>query len=72
MTPQDAIRFENYARSCGYTTNKEGGRYCQGIVNQLKDAWCAAQKETAGFYTAPQQQRYAPSRTRVARQMLSS
>ena len=47
MTPQDAIRFENYARSCGYTTNKEGGRYCQGIVNQLKDAWCAAQKETA-------------------------
>jgi len=72
MTQQDAIRFESYARSCGYTTNKEGGRYCQGIVNQLKDAWCAAQKETVESSMALQQQRYAPSRTRPARRMLNS
>jgi hypothetical protein len=71
MTQHDATRFENYARSCGYSTNKEGGRYCQGIVNQLKAAWCAAQEEMAGSADAVQQ-RYVPSRTRVARQMLSS
>lgn len=45
MTPQDIIRFENYVRHCGYSTRKEGGRYCHGIVNLLKDAWFTAQKE---------------------------
>lgn len=45
MNPQDTIRVENYARHCGYSTKKEGGRYCQGIVNLLKDAWITAQQQ---------------------------
>ncbi len=42
MTPQEKLRFEAYARSCGYNLNKEGERYCHGVVNQLKDTWVAA------------------------------
>ncbi|MET1115316.1 MAG: hypothetical protein ABWY08_10205 [Comamonas sp.] len=50
MTPQELIRFENYVRTCGYSTRKEGDRYCHGVVNLLKDAWYAAQK---GMVAAP-------------------
>ena len=43
MNPQETIRFENFVRSCGFSTTKEGNRYCQGVVNQLKQTWLAAQ-----------------------------
>lgn len=45
MTPQETARFEAYARSQGYNTTKEGNRYCQGVVNALRDAWIEALKE---------------------------
>lgn len=44
MTSQEKLRFENYAHRCGYNVKREGDRYCQGVVNQLKDAWFAALK----------------------------
>lgn len=50
MTPQEKLRFETYARSCGFNVKREGDRYCQGVVNQLKDAWFAALN---GDATAP-------------------
>lgn len=48
MSPDELIRFENYVRSCGYSANKERGRYCQGIVNLLQAAWLAAQEDQVG------------------------
>ena len=42
MTPLEKLRFEAYARNCGYNLNKEGDRYCHGVVNQMKDTWAAA------------------------------
>ena len=39
MTPLEKLRFEAYARNCGYNLNKEGDRYCHGVVNQMKDTW---------------------------------
>lgn len=42
MNPQEKLRFEAYARSRGYNLNKEGDRYCHGVVNQLRDTWAAA------------------------------
>lgn len=44
MTEKETARFEAWARSEGYNTTKEGNRYCQGVVNALRDAWIASQK----------------------------
>jgi len=44
MTPQQTARFEAWARSQGYNTTKEGSRYCEGVVNALRDSWAAALK----------------------------
>lgn len=44
MTPEQTARFEAWARRQGYNTTKEGDRYCQGVVNALRDAWMAGQK----------------------------
>ena len=44
MTAQETIRFEAFARSRGHSTNKERGRYCEGVVNKMRDAWIAAMK----------------------------
>lgn len=45
MTPEQTARFESWARSQGYNTTKEGDRYCEGVVNALRDAWNQATKE---------------------------
>lgn len=42
MTAQETIRFEAWARSRGHSIRKEGGRYCEGVVNALRDAWAQA------------------------------
>lgn len=44
MTLKETIRFEAWVRRHGYNTNKERGRYCEGVVNALLDAWVEAQK----------------------------
>lgn len=44
MTEKETARFEAWARSEGYNTTKEGNRYCQGVVNALRDAWIEALK----------------------------
>lgn len=44
MTAQETIRFEAWARSRGHSIRKERGRYCEGVVNGLREAWIAAQK----------------------------
>lgn len=64
MTSLETTRFEIYARSRGYSTNKEGGRYCEGIVNLMKDAWSTAQKETYSVRNkdAPERRRSGTAR----------
>lgn len=62
MTPQETIRFESYVRSCGYSTKKEGGRYCQGVVNLLKSAWFAAQRRQSDDTGMGSQELSRPSR----------
>ena len=42
MTPEQTTRFEAWARSQGYSTRKERGRYAEGVVNGLRDAWMQA------------------------------
>lgn len=44
MTPEQRIRFHAYLRSRGYRTTREGDRYCEGVVNSLRDAWIEALK----------------------------
>lgn len=44
MTAQETIRFEDWARSRGHSIRKERGRYAEGVVNALRDAWIEAQK----------------------------
>lgn len=44
MTKKETERFETWARRNGYTTTKEGNRYCQSVVNALRDAWIESKK----------------------------
>lgn len=46
MTPEQTARFEAWARRQGYNTTKEGQRYCEGVVNALRDGWIEALKGT--------------------------
>lgn len=66
MTAQETTRFEIYARSRGYNTNKEGGRYCEGIVNLMRDAWSMAQKETYAMRTKDAPERRCAGTARAA------
>lgn len=38
MTEKETARFEAWARQKGYSTKKEGKRYCQGVVNEMLEA----------------------------------
>lgn len=44
MTPEQTTRFEAWARSQGHCTRKERGRYAEGVVNKMRDAWMQARK----------------------------
>lgn len=38
LTEEEVAAFEAWARKKGYSTKKEGKRYCQGVVNEMLDA----------------------------------